>query len=213
MNYKLIFFDFDGTLVDTLPDIAASTNFMLNKMGYPSIDSEIVKKNVGNGARILVKNCISIYNENLSEKELNEGLDFYLKYYKEHFIDKTRLYEGVLDTLKKLKTINFIYTNKPFAITEKIVNTLKIGEYFKKIIAPETYNLRKPDPKPVFIIRDEYKIDLNQMLLVGDSKYDIQAAENAGISACIVSYGYAEADEIEGSPIIIDKFQDLLKIL
>jgi len=213
MKYEIIFFDFDGTLVDTLPDITSSANAMLHFYGYPSVESKDVVKYVGSGAKYLVSNCFKMFDNNLDDIFFDKALAYYIDYYNAHCTEKADLYEGVIETLTNLKSIKIIYTNKPLKITKSMVEKMNIEKYFEKIIAPETYNIRKPDPKPIFLISKEYNIPIDKMILIGDSKYDIDCAKNANIASCAVTYGYSTPNEIKEADFIIDNFRELEKIL
>jgi phosphoglycolate phosphatase len=215
MKYKILFFDFDGTLVNTLPDIAVSANYMLNCSGCKSLSDKQIKKYVGNGSRDLVKRCLFADNNNFSEIEIDKALSCYLNYYNIHYADNSYLYPDVIDALKEIdgKTINIIFTNKNYTLIDSIAKKLKIDKYFTKIISPETYNIKKPDPQAIILTQKEYKVKFDEMIMIGDSIFDIQTAKNAGIKSCAVSYGYAEGNDLNAADFIIGSLKDLLKII
>jgi phosphoglycolate phosphatase len=210
MKYKLIFFDFDGTIVNTLPDISASLNHTLNKFGLKQLSEDVIRSFIGEGTRVLIEKCMK-YREN--EKIIDEVYTYFSDYYKKNCYVKTSLYDGVNETLGKLTAKKIIFTNKPLVITKKICKKSGIYLNFDKIISPEVYKIKKPDPEPIFIISKKYKIELNEMLFVGDSSYDIDCSKNAGIKNCIVRYGYSEFDKIRNADILIDNFSEILNIV
>jgi phosphoglycolate phosphatase len=208
MKHKLIFFDLDGTLVDSLDDLTDSINYIMQLYNHDTYSKETVKKFIGNGAGNLLERCFS--NKAIS---IDEALHLFLKHYYDNCTVKTRLYTGVIKTLKKLKTINIILTNKPFVMTKRIVDNFSLNKYFKEIITPETFNVKKPHILPIKTILNKYNISTNEALIVGDSNIDIQCGNLSGIKVICVDYGFAESHEIEGAFKIISNFEEILKII
>ena len=211
MRFKMIFFDFDGTLVNTLPDIALSVNTVLNRHGFDQIAEKIIQSYIGEGSCDLIKKCLKLLNIDMGK--YGEIHREFLEYYAENSSIKSYLYEDVKETLEKIDCKKSIYTNKPLKITYKISEKFFLKSLFDEIISPEVYGVKKPDPLAVIKISEKYGLNFNEILLVGDSKYDIKCSKNAGIKNCIVTYGYGQLDEIKNADILIDKFSEIINIL
>ncbi len=212
---KLLFFDVDGTLFDSLGDISASVNHALKIAGIPPLDIDIIKGFTGDGSKALIrKSLMSYYNDEAVVKQhMPNVMHSYMEYYKSHATDYTSLYPNVLSTLDRLNTINIVFTNKPLVLTERLIAGFDISKYFKKVVAPETYGVRKPDPLPIIEILKEYSIDSSEAMIVGDSKYDMLCGQNANIKSCFASFGYSKIDEIPSYDFIIDDFSEVLNII
>ena len=212
MKYKLIFFDLDGTLVDTLIDIMNSTNFMLNKFGLSKKTKEETRELIGGGALNLVKLCLKN-----TPYSIEEGLKLFVDYYEKHFCDYSQPYNYVKKTLEKLHNNQcikkIVYTNKPLEISKKIIDKLELKKYFKEIIAPETFGVRKPDPLSVIETLKKFKFAPEDALIIGDSKADIEVSKNASISSIAVTYGYGNYEDIKNADYIIDSFEKIIEIL
>ena len=196
---KNIIFDLDGTLIDSIPDIHKSINKSLGYINLPEIPIDNVRKYVGNGARILIKRTLNFFAEKYDKKYL-ESLEekmynFYIRYYYEHCIDETYLYEGVGDTLKKLFKLNidmFLITNKPNDIAINSVKKLNIFNYFKAIIGDGIYIYRKPDINIWLNLKKDYNLLENETIMVGDGIPDYEFAKNSKIKVLLALYGITD---------------------
>ncbi|OHD19884.1 MAG: hypothetical protein A2086_02685 [Spirochaetes bacterium GWD1_27_9] len=214
MPYKLVFFDLDGTLIDSLPDITGAVNYILNYYGYESIANELIKKYIGDGAKNLLRKAFSNYMENIEDKFIDNSYKIFNNFYRDNFYKETKIYTGVFETFNKLTTTNILFTNKPLIVAEKILGLIDFNKYFKRIIGPETYDTKKPDPTPILLTLKQLCIPKEEALMIGDSIFDIECAKNANIKSCAVTYGYASGyDEIKDADYIINNFTDLLNIL
>jgi phosphoglycolate phosphatase len=213
MKYKIIFFDFDGTLIDTLPDIAIAVNKSMEHYGLKDLPISLIRGFIGEGSKVLINKCIEVQ-ENIAINDNTDQIhEFFLKYYRKNYFIRSALYPGVLESLHKINCIKIVYTNKPYLITGKICKKTGISDTINEIISPEVYKVKKPDPLPVFKTAKKYNVSLNEILLVGDSMYDIKCSKNAGIKNCIVRYGYSNPDDIKNADILIDKFDEILNII
>lgn len=208
MNYELVFFDLDGTLFDTLIDITNSVNYMLERFNKSPLSKDLIRNYIGDGAKTLIERVLKNY-----DISINEGLDLFISYYSNNYLANTKPYDRVVETLKKLGTINIVLTNKPLKIAEDIIKKHKLVKYFKLVIGPETFGIKKPDPMAIFEVSKKFNISLDKCLLVGDSSIDIECAKNANIFCCCVSYGYGSYDDISKADKIIENFDEILKIL
>lgn len=216
--YKLLIFDFDGTLIDSKKDIAIATNHTLAAFAIPPLDEETIAGYVGSGIAELLKGAMKQGGEMCTPPTLiNKALDIFKKYYGEHCADNTRWYPHVLPTLERLskKYRLTILTNKPKNLTDKIINKLKGGSLFSQVIGMHEGFEKKPDPSGARNLMATANMSCDQTLLVGDSLVDVQTAQNAGIDVGLVTYGFGKADEIGGANIVfcIDSFSELVDYL
>ncbi len=181
-------FDFDGTLVDTAPDIAYHANAVLKKYRFKSRPLATVKKAIGHGVHELLKELGFEGDEDALEEAV---ADFKKKYFKEPIIT-TKAYPHVRrmlsGPLKKFKKA--IVTNKPQALTDKILGRLDLEKFFEAVIGEGGDFPRKPDPASVRHLIRKLKAQAERSVLIGDSRVDFDTASNAGIGFIHVRYGY-----------------------
>ena len=195
---KLIIFDLDGTLLYTIADLAHSTNYALNKLGYPTHDIEKYNFMVGNGINKLFERALPD-GEKTEENVLRVRQEF-VPYYDQHNADKSRPYPGVTELLETLQTAGMqlaVASNKYQAATEKL-----IAHYFPNIKFTAVFGQRegipvKPDPIIVKEILQIAKVQEEETLYVGDSGVDMQTAINAGVTSCGVTWGFRPRTELE----------------
>jgi phosphoglycolate phosphatase len=222
MDFKdkeLIIFDFDGTLINSIPDLATAVNNMLTHYNLPTIEIGLIASFVGNGASTLVKRALKLA---MQDKEptsdfFAEAFAYYLLAYKEVSCQKTYTYPGVLETLSYLDQKGYkmvICTNKPFAYIESILDFLSIKQYFKLWIGEDSIAEKKPHAAPLLYLAKEMNTTIEKSIVVGDSKNDILAAQNAGMCSVGVTYGYNYNEHIAdyNPTIVLDHFSDLQKI-
>lgn len=199
MKIQSVIFDLDGTLLDTIADIADATNEMLREHGYPEHGLENYIQWVGNGARKLVVSCLP-ENADLSDAGLDRFMEAYYKSYERNIDNKTQMYEGIDTVLDDLveKGISFsINTNKPHE------HTLILREkYFKPWDFKYIYGQRgtfpkKPDPGAALAISTALGVKPENTLFVGDSAVDIKTAQNAGMLPLGVRWGYGNQNWME----------------
>lgn len=215
---KLIIFDLDGTLIDSVPDLAAAINQMLIALKRKPFKEEIIRFWVGNGAQTLVKRALSgseIIDPALDETLFQEALEIFLKSYAEHLCIHTCTYTHVPETLKTLKEEGYILaivTNKPEAFVLPLLEGLKIDKLFEYFIGGDSLPTKKPAPQPLLHVCKKFNATVKESLMIGDSKNDILAAKGAKMESIAVTYGYNYGEDI-GSyepEIIVDDFADIL---
>lgn len=209
----LIIFDLDGTLIDSSRDLGISTNATRAQFGLPPLEQHVVNSYVGNGAAVLVQRAMG---PGVSVERAGEALNFFLKYYRAHSLEHTRLYPGVreaLDALAAEANVLGVLTNKPEKISRDILAGLGVGERFFRIYGGNTFAEKKPDPKGILTMRDEAAVDLADTLMVGDSRVDIETARNAGVASCGVTWGF-QPETFEAVPpdFLIDRPAELLAL-
>lgn len=195
---KLIIFDLDGTLLNTIADLAQSTNHALQALGYPTHEESAYNFMVGNGINKLFERALP-EGEKTEENVLCVRRKF-IPYYDLHNADKSRPYPGIPELLEHLQEQGIqlaVASNKYQTATVKL-----IAHYFPNIHFTAVFGQRegvnvKPDPTIVHDILDIAKIDKEDVLYVGDSGVDMQTAANAGVTACGVTWGFRPHAELE----------------
>lgn len=213
---RLVMFDLDGTLIDSVPDLAAAVDNMLLKLGRPPAGLEAVREWVGNGAPVLVRRALAnhIDAEGVDEVEAEQALELFNGFY-EAGHELTVVYPGVRDTLKWLNKHGVemaLITNKPERFVAPLLDQMKIGRYFKWIIGGDTLPQKKPDPAALFFVMKMANIPASQSLFVGDSRSDVLAAKAAGVKCVALSYGYNHGRPIaeELPALVIDDLRKLI---
>jgi phosphoglycolate phosphatase len=206
----LLIFDLDGTLVDTKLDLAQAVNTTRSHMGMAPLENQRVYSYVGNGAPSLIR--LALGNQ-ASEAEVQEALEFFLEYYREHYLDYTTLYPGVKESLDRLRAAGkrmAVLTNKPVRISRLIVDGLGVHDHFFQVYGGNSFDFKKPHPIGVEALRKETGVSRDRTLMVGDSSVDVQTARNAGIPCCGVTYGFQPETLIDPAPdLLVDRMEEL----
>ncbi|GAB6045859.1 phosphoglycolate phosphatase [Caminibacter profundus] len=215
---KAVFFDLDGTLIDSAEDLANSINFMLKSIGKNPYDIELIKTWVGNGATMLVKRALSGSFEigYIDENEFKKALNIFMEHYKNNLCIKTQMYPGVKETLDKLKAKKLaIITNKPFKFVTPILKEFKIDGYFDLILGGDSLDEKKPSKKPLLFACEKLNVSPSDTIMVGDSKNDIFAAKRAGIKSIAITHGYSQGEDIKGldADFVVDDIREILKVI
>jgi len=213
---KAVFFDLDGTLIDSSEDLANSINFMLKALNKKEFDPETIKTWVGNGAAILVKRALSggMEIKDIDETLFNRAKEIFLNHYKNNLCIKTALFPEVKETLKKIPHKKAIITNKPYEFVKPILKKLDI-DMFELVLGGESLPEKKPSPLPLLHACKYFNITPDEAIMVGDSKNDILAAKNAGIKVIALNYGYNQGEDITkyNPDFVFEKFSDILKVI
>lgn len=220
-NKKVILFDLDGTLINSVPDLTSAVNHMLKELKRETFSEETIHGWVGNGALVLVKRALlgqSSIDENLDEVLVSNALEIFFSFYAKNLCVSTVTYDNVSDTLRNLKAKGYrlaIVTNKPFAFVEPILEGLGLDGLFELILGGDSLPQKKPDPAPLLHVCKTLNVDVSACVMVGDSKNDILAANASGMQSVGVTYGYNYGEDIGiyHPDIVIDDFGDLLKFL
>lgn len=210
---KLVIFDLDGTLLDTIADLAESANHALKQLGYPTRDVEKIRTFVGNGVNKLLYRTLP--DEEKSEENMMRMRTHFVPYYDAHNADLSAPYPGIVALLEELQAKGLrmaVASNKYQEATVKLVK-----HYFPMIDFVEVLGQReginvKPDPTIVFDILQKAGVSKEETLYVGDSGVDMQTAINAGVDAIGVTWGFRPRTELEDfHPMgLIDKAEELL---
>ncbi|MDH1263193.1 phosphoglycolate phosphatase [Pseudomonas sp. GD03944] len=214
---RLVMFDLDGTLVDSVPDLAAAVDKALLTLGRPAAGVERVRDWVGNGARVLVRRALagSLQHEQVDDALAREALELFMAAYAEsHTL--TTVYPGVpevLDALQQGGVALAIVTNKPERFVAPLLDEKGLGDYFRWIVGGDTLPQQKPDPAALLHVLELAGIPRSQALFVGDSRNDVLAARAAGVTCVALSYGYNHGRPIaeEEPALVLDDLRALLE--
>ena len=194
-QYDTYIFDLDGTLLDTLDDLAAAVNHALRTHGMPEHSRDDIRRFVGNGVRVLMTRAVPDGEQN---PQFEEALDSFRKYYLEHSLDRTRPYDGITDMLRTLKQRGCrlaVVSNKFYAATRELCHhffpdtiEVAVGEHEAEGIR------KKPAPDTVYQALSELGVGRENAVYVGDSDVDLQTARNAGLPCISVLWGFRDQD-------------------
>lgn len=222
MDKQLLIFDFDGTLIDSVPDLADATNAMLTTLGKETYSLDIIRNWVGNGSRMLVERAlvgkIEVLKGELKVEEADQAEQVFFDAYKNISGSKTVAYPDVDSGLKKLKAAGYtlaLVTNKPIRFVPKILQSFGWQDLFSEVLGGDSLPHKKPDPAPLLHVCEALNVTPAQAVMIGDSRNDILAGQNANIDTLGLSYGYNYGQDIrELNPTAaFDDFAALVKYL
>ncbi len=215
-DIKAIIFDLDGTLLNTIDDIADSMNTVLNSLGYPLHRSNVYLNYIGAGLDSFVRCALpESYRDDAS---VYNALNAMKQHYASGYANKTKPFEGILDLLEELLKRDIrlaVLSNKRDEFTKIMVSTYFPPIHFERVLGDRQNIALKPDPTAVMEILKALHVAPEEAFFVGDSKFDMQTAVNARCVAVGVSWGYGTRSELEmnGSQFILEKPADLLSLL
>jgi phosphoglycolate phosphatase len=210
---RLILFDLDGTLVDSVGDLSWCANEMLHRLDLPRgqtyrHDAEAARNWVGNGLERFVKRVLTADMDAEPEVQLyQQGLEIFRDLYAEHASDHSELYPGVIEALQHLSRRDLklaCVTNKPEPFTSRLIAEMGLDVFFDLVVAGDTTARKKPDPMPLHYAADYFGLEYDRCLMVGDSSNDVLAARAAGFAIVCVLYGYNHGLDIrESNPDLV----------
>ena len=212
---KLIMIDVDGTLVDSVPDLAYCIDEMMQKLGLQKWGETKVRHWVGNGVPKLVERALTGELEGRPIKEVfDTAYPIFLDLYEDNSAERSYLYDGVREGLDYLKSQRYqlgCVTNKSEQFTHPLLKALGIFNDFKIIISGDTLPKRKPDPMPLLYCAERFNLKPEECLMLGDSVSDVKAARAAGFDIICMSYGYNHGNDIadENPDLVIDSMSQL----
>ena len=214
MRYEAVIYDLDGTLLNTLDDLAAAVNHTMRTFGYAEHSVPAVCRMVGNGMEKLMRKALP---EGVSPERFNEALAAFKAYYADHSEDFTCAYDGIeplLDALAKAGVKQAIVSNKgdPFV---KALTRRYFGRWITDAVGEQPAVRRKPHPDSVLKVMADWGCDPERTLYVGDSDVDILTAKNAGVDCASVTWGFRPEEELAqaGASILIRTPQELQQLV
>lgn len=190
---SLIIYDFDGTLVDTLFDIADSVNLSLVDLGLPQLPRKTIRKYIGKGVERLMAQTL----EGSPFTDIPRAVALFKKYYSENLVKHTDFYPHGREILEHFRNKKqAICSNKPEIFVRKILESLDGLQYFQAIIGGDSVKTKKPHPEGLDLILKKLKVSPDEAVLIGDSPVDIETGKRAGVYTCVVNYGLGLPEEI-----------------
>ena len=205
MAEKLVVFDLDGTLLDTLEDIRGEINYALSAWCVPKVEKEKIRLYVGHGLRNALFTALDNSGHKVPEEDLPLMVDLMMSCYRNHPSDYTTPYPGVVDMLHHLKNGGFkmgVISNKSEELVIRIVKNILPSVDFDFVLGQSDRYPLKPNPESLLTMMREYRVDKDSIIYIGDSEVDYLTANNAGVKSIIVNYGFRTKEELERSGVM-----------
>ena len=205
-RFDTFLFDLDGTLVDSVADLATAVNLLRNDLDLPDLDLATVKTYVGDGATMLVRRAIP---EEAFSKEI---LQRFLGYYEDHLFDRTLPYPGIVPFLDRLAGCRLaVVTNKPHRFAVKLLAGLQLAQRFTLVLGGDSCPTKKPDAGPVRRALHDLDAAIETAVMIGDHHTDLRAGRAAGIATCFCAWGIGHNDDVVAD-VTAASPDDLLRI-
>jgi phosphoglycolate phosphatase len=218
LDVSAIAFDLDGTLLDTVYELAAAVNALLDELGHPPLSSEVVGTMIGKGMANLVRRALALSTrrspDEVDEGEVKDALGRYQAHYASRLGHETRLFPGMVPGLARLRDMGIplaVITNKATRFVRPHLAAAGIEDYFSVVIGGDDLPTKKPDPGPLRHVAALFGIPTARLLMVGDSGNDVEAARGAGCPVWVVPYGYREGKAVHALEAdgIVESVSDL----
>lgn len=210
---RLLIFDLDGTLIDSSVDLTNSVNAMLRNYGRPELPCDLIATYIGDGAPMLVRRALGDPDD---QRFVDEALVYFMKYYREHKLDNTYVYDGVRESLDAIRAARngevkmAVLSNKPVIPSRAIVEALGLGDYFFQTYGGNSFPTKKPDPQGAFELLREADVRPEHAVMIGDSANDVLTAQNAGMYSVGLTYGLSPATLEKVPPdVLLDRPDEL----
>lgn len=207
---RLLIFDLDGTLVNTLEDITASLSFTLSRLGRPLLPMDTVRQYVGDGIATLLSRALGDHVE-----LLDDAIGIYTVHHSKNLVVRSRLYPGVLGTLEHFQGVPLaVISNKAEALVKPLLDRLGIAGYFRAVLGADAGLPLKPAPDAVLRVMSDLGAPKDRTVIIGDGATDILAGKAAGVITCAVTYGFRSGEELRaaGPDLVIQEFPELMRI-
>ncbi|OCW57961.1 HAD family hydrolase [Hoeflea olei] len=213
MTSPLVIFDLDGTLLDTAPDLMASLNHVLGLNGLEPVTFEDMTWLVGQGAKAMIERAWAHHGHPSSPEQLESAFDAFLVHYSAEMPGRSQPYPGLIAALDRLEAAGMrfaVCTNKSEGLALRLLDSLDLTRRFAAITGGDTFKVKKPHGDHILGTIDKAGADRTHAVMIGDSVNDIRAAQNAGVPAIAVPFGYSDKPVTDFDPdIVIDHFDDL----
>lgn len=214
MKYKLVIFDLDGTILDTLEDLYLSVNFSLRNNNLPERSKEEVRRFVGNGIRLLIERAVP---ENTEPRIIEKVFSDFKNHYAIHSTDNTCPYKDItklLDVIRRQGIKTAVVSNKADFAVQKLAE-LYFDKTFDFVLGEKESIDKKPAPDMVYCALNALSVSKEDAVYIGDSEVDIQTAVNSGIDSVIVDWGFRDREYLResGAKRIVSSAEELLKAL
>lgn len=216
---RAVAIDLDGTLLDTAPDLAAAANRMLAALGFRPLDSEVIKNFIGKGIANLVCRCLeTALGREPDPAQLETGILSFSAQYERNLSDNSRPYPGAVKGLKTMLSAGFrlaCVTNKAESFTRPLLERTGVADFFELTVSGDSLPEKKPHPLPLLHCAKVFRIAPAELLVIGDSRNDSEAARAAGCPIFCVSYGYHNGYELEdlGPVAIVDSLEEAARLI
>jgi phosphoglycolate phosphatase len=207
---KAIIFDLDGTLIDSVTDLANSVNYTLAEIGLPGHTRDEIKGFVGDGVQKLIKRSLG----QTHMDRFDQAFATFMHHYDLHCTDNTVLYPGVAETLSKLaETYSLaVLTNKSLKFSLKILEALRVRSYFREVLGGDSLPTKKPDPAGILYLAEKWNLKPDQIIMVGDHATDIETGNKAGCKTIFINGGIGETRGLQPD-VFIDNMPELPGLL
>jgi phosphoglycolate phosphatase len=222
VRFHLIIFDLDGTLVDTLPDIAASLNHTLQAGGLSPLPEDTIRRLVGEGMRRLVEKALAAQPDGprtASEEEIQALVAGHNRYYADHVCVHSRRYDGILDLLANLERRPWlrlaVLSNKPGTLVRSLLQALSLTPFMDAVLGDYDGFPIKPDPGAAQSLLQRFSVSREQTIMVGDGIPDMQLAHALGCSSAAVAWGFTAVDDLRAQhpSAVLQHPSDLLALV
>lgn len=210
-----IFFDLDGTLVHTGPDLLKSLNYLLIKNQLPKVSLDLIDDLVGGGAQQMIQKGFNFFNKQIKDSEMELLVNDFLVYYEQNCSVKSLPYEGVIKTLEKMNSLKiklYVCTNKKQYLAEKVLKELKLSKFFCYILGSRPSLKLKPNVEMLNYLVKRTNCSVENILMIGDSINDIQPSHQLGIRSVYVKYGYGKLKNLKPN-YQVESFDQILNLI
>jgi phosphoglycolate phosphatase len=216
---QALVFDLDGTLVDSVPDLAVAVDAALQQQDFPAVGEQRVRQWVGNGAQLLIRRALAfvlaVDERKVDAKLLRSIHQHFLHHYQQSNGHSSRLYPGVRPALKYWQQQSMpmaIVTNKPIQFVPRLLEQLRIQTFFSVVVGGDCTAEKKPSALPIHYACQQLGVDAKKCVMIGDSRNDVQAARTIGMPVICVTYGYNHGEPVANTnpDLLVDSLLELI---
>ncbi|MFL2780598.1 MAG: HAD family hydrolase [Rhodospirillales bacterium] len=213
LSFDAVVFDLDGTLIDSLPDMALALNKLLVDEGRRKLKMSEIRGLIGKGAPKMIESAFNLTGASVSVEGLARAHLMYTQHYSQYPSKESKVYDGVLSTLQQLKQEKIkmgVCSNKAVQMVKLIISAFELENYFCGVTGGDNVRYKKPDGRHILTTLNQMNISSKNVLMIGDTVNDVEAAKNLGLPSVSVSYGYGKPEEIASSDCIVNDLRELL---